>query len=538
MLTRPELPEPKRATGGSRTAREPSRGRLGGLIQSWNRMHLFSRLVVYHTLPVLVLSAALALVIGAIGRMTQLVSELGDQELGTLAREGSLHAADWNLDLAMRHAVGLCERGEEAAATEDVARHAAALRARLGTVGAVSVDLHRQSVRYLSLADDMLARGVCGAYRSSAEIARSELDARITTIWVERLAELHSAARRQEAAVGRLGTTTLIGGILIALVALGLAVWTARRMAAEITAPLAEISRVARRLSHGDFGQSLRIQGPSEIVELAEELERMRVRLAELETLKQGFLASVSHELRTPLSKIREALALLSDGACGPLQERQARVVSIARTACEREIRIVTTMLDVSRLRAGAPLRVRGASIDDVLATALAEEEADARARRVTIEVEREGHVIRAALDEMLLERAFANLVRNAVAVSKPGQRVRVKRTVEQHGARNVAVIRVSDEGPGVPSEVRDTLFEPFVTVAVHSSPKALGIGLGLALSREVARAHGGDVELDTEVERGASFVMRLPLDPSGSMPPRPLEAPVKVPVIGGEARS
>lgn len=489
-------------------------------------MRLFSRLVVSHAAPVMVVSLALALVLGSIGRMTQLVRELGDDELGTLAREGTLHEADWNLDLSMRHAVLQCANGEAGAATDAIARHAAVLRERLRATASVSPGLERTSRGYLSLADRVLGGDVCAELRGAAESERAELDAAITTIWVERLGELHAAARAREANVARLGTIALIAGVLVACIAFAFALWTARRMALEISAPLRKISDLAQHLARGDFGAPLTAEGPVEIVELAEVLEQTRVRLAQLESLKQGFLASVSHELRTPLSKIREALALLGDGACGPLGERQARVVGIAQTACEREIRIVTTLLDLSRLRAGTPLRRRaGASMDDVLSTALEEEEPEARARGVRIERERAGEVGRTSLDEALLERAFANLIRNAVAVSKTGQTVHVSRTVGEHRGRPVAVIRVRDEGPGVPDEVRETLFEPFVTVAVSGSPKALGIGLGLALAREVARAHGGELELE-DVERGTVFALRLPLADRASLaPPAPSNA-------------
>lgn len=487
-------------------------------------MRLFSRLVVSHAAPVLVVSLALALVLGSIGRMTQLVRELGDDELGTLAREGTLHEADWNLDLSMRRALVQCTGGEPEAATSAIERHASVLRERIRATAPVSPALDGASRRYLALAERVLEADTCAALRGTAEAERAELDARITTIWVERLAELHAAARAREADVARLGTIGLVAGVVVAVVAFALALWTARRMALEISEPLRRISDVAQHLARGDFGAPLSAEGPVEIVELAEVLEQTRVRLAQLESLKQGFLASVSHELRTPLSKIREALSLLADGACGPLDDRQARVVGIAQTACEREIRIVTTLLDLSRLRAGTPLRRRaGASMDEVLTTAVAEEEAEARVRGVRIEVERSGDVVRTSLDEALLERAFANLVRNAVAVSRSGQTVRVTRTIEERLGRSFAVIRVEDEGPGVPHEVRDTLFEPFVTVAVNGSPKALGIGLGLALSREVARAHGGDLELDDAVERGSAFVLRLPLAERPSVaPPAP----------------
>lgn len=482
-------------------------------------MRLVTRLTVSHTLPLIVISAALALVLAALGRMTLLVGDLGDDELGTLARESSLHGADWNLDLAMRHAQLQCARGDEAIARDAVRDSATVLRARIPETVPVTPALAEASEGYLRLADTMLARGVCAPGDLQAE--RNELDARITTIWVDRLAELHTAAREQEERARALGTTALLAGVLLACVALLLSLWTARRLSREISKPLRRISVMASRLSNGDFGQTITATGPVEIVELAEELERMRARLEELETLKQGFLASVSHELRTPLSKIREALSLLSDGAVGKLDDRQARVVAIARNACEREIRLVSTLLDLSRLRAGNPLRRRsGISVDDVIRRAVTDEESEAAGRGVDLELRAAGDTPSSAIDEALLERAVANLIRNAVAVSRRGQRVLVEREVVRAGPMSEVILRVSDEGPGVPDAVKGVLFDPFVTVPVTGSPKAVGTGLGLALSREVARAHGGELELDESRAVGASFVMRLPLADRASRPP------------------
>src|SRR5690349_20747858 len=105
----------------------------------------------------------------------------------------------------------------------------------------------------------------------------------------------------------------------------------------------------------------------------------MRADLAELDALKQGFLASVSHEMRTPLGKIREALSLLADGTAGTLADRQRSVVDIARRACETEIRLVTTLLDLSRLRAGTLLRIDPRQrLDDALREAVAAETSEA----------------------------------------------------------------------------------------------------------------------------------------------------------------
>jgi len=412
-----------------------------------------------------------------------------------------------------------------------------AIRSSSPQLGSASPEIRSACEAYVGLADRVLLGDTCANIREPAnERTRTELDALLTTVWVGRLALLHSAARDRDEEVARVGSRATWIGLLLAGSALLLALVLARRLAEEISRPMADLSRIAQRLGRGDFGHRVQTEGPREVESLAEELERMRLKLAELETLKQGFLASVSHELRTPLSKIREALALLSDGACGPLEERQRRVVGIARAACEREVRLVATPLDFSRLRAGTPLQWQaGASIDEVILSAVEDERPDARARKVEVRLEQEGDAPRTALDPAMLERAIANLVRNAGAVSPAGGHVRVQRKIIERGERPHAEIRVSDDGPGVPDGIRETMFHPFVTSAVAHSPKSVGVGLGLALAREVALAHGGELVLDGSVERGASFVLSLPLQ--APIPRRTSRPPAALgDAVGGRA--
>lgn len=491
-------------------------------------VRLFSRLLVSHLAPSMVLTAALGLILAALVRLTMMLGQLNDQELGALGTDGKLHSAAWAVDVAMRHGHDACTRDPEAAAAgvrEQVAVKTGALRVELSARGGASQGIRGLGERYVELGERVLAGDACAALvRADVQRERAQLDEELTNHWVDRLGELSEALQRKDGEARSLGKLASLGGVTLAALAIGASLLLAHRLARDVGGPLGALSALARRVGRGDFHGRVEVEGPAEVVALAEDLERMRARLVQLESLKQGFLASVSHELRTPLSKIREALALLSDGAVGPLGERQARVVEIARTACEREIRMVTTLLDFSRLRAGAPLRLRaGTRLDDLVQSAVRDEGQDAAARSVAVELAITGDVPAMSLDGELLERAIANLVRNAVGVSKAGQRVAVRRDLLDAGpdgrAGRWARVAVRDQGPGVPDDLRESIFDAFVTRAVPRSPKAIGVGLGLALAREVAQAHGGELELGENGPNGAVFSLWIPLDAKG--PPR-----------------
>jgi two-component system sensor histidine kinase GlrK len=297
-----------------------------------------------------------------------------------------------------------------------------------------------------------------------------------------------------------------------------------------VARPLARIASDATRLGHGDFRPIAPVEGPAEVAELADDLERMRHALAALDSLKEGFVASVSHELRTPLAKIREALALLDDGAAGELNARQSSLVAIARRACESQIQLVTNLLDLSRLRAGSVVKMHAeGALEDVVREAVTAETEDAASRKVTLELVAESGPSVRAMDATLLERAVANLVRNAAQASPSGGVVRVRTTVLDRAPSEIAAraaagsqwlqVSVEDDGPGVPEEARAALFQPFNTAPSGVGVRKVGVGLGLALAREVARAHGGDaVHVERgDAQRGARFELWIPFAPGAT---------------------
>lgn len=490
-------------------------------------MRLSTHLVLSHSAPVLLLVLALGLALAALIRISVVLTTLRDAELVVMQEEGELHAAAWAVDVAMRHGEAACLRGESPDGVAHTVEEKAVDLRRVAAEASTGA-IHTLALGYIQAADRLDATNACELLTGELRTRRAWLDEQLTNQWVARLQELHDAVDDKEGDARNIAITASWVGIPVAAMAVILAALIALRMARLVTLPLGSLARLAKRVGRGDFRGRMAVDGPSEVVDLARELELMREKLAQLEALKQGFVASVSHELRTPLSKVREALALLEDGAVGPTDERQMRVIRIARSACESEIRLVTTLLDLSRLRAGSPLQLRSdVSIDHILSSAIDDERQEAVSRDVAIDFEPDDQRALCRLDPMLMERVVANLIRNAVAVSKKGQRVTVSRRIEFDGPSRPgpwACITVADRGPGVPEEVRETLFDAFVTQPVPKTGKALGVGLGLALAQEVALGHGGTLHLDDTVEEGACFVLWLPVTSLGEVPP---ETPV-----------
>jgi len=466
---------------------------------------------------VFVVTLALAMTLGSLLRITTVLRGISEMELSSLHKESALHGASWSLDVTMRRHERACRiHVDDQAARRAISAQRARLAAALEGTPNASQTMQRLARGWLSAARVIDTERVCeGLNRPELQAGRAQLDEQMTDLWATRLNELHAGLEEKEEIAQGIGKRAVVAGSVLSLGSFFLALILARSMARSVNMPLKRLGEAAARVGRGRFDADLDVGGPLEIVSLADELGRMQRQLAELDTLKQGFLASVSHELRTPLSKIRESLALLKDGVVGELDARQLRLVQIARVACEREIRMVTTLLDISRLRTGSPLLIReGISLDAVIESAVADEMDEAKARKVTIEMDVQPPQPVGAFDPVLLERAFANLVRNAVSVSPVGARVRVERRVVDDPKRGGlgARVRVVDQGPGVPLEIRETVFQAFVTSAVPKSPKALGVGLGLALAREVVCAHGGDLLLE-DTESGATFELWLPLN-------------------------
>ncbi|PKW26330.1 DUF4153 domain-containing protein [Phycicoccus duodecadis] len=287
--------------------------------------------------------------------------------------------------------------------------------------------------------------------------------------------------------------------------ALGVTQWLARGM----TSPLREMTAAARRMAAGDYGQRVRASSSDEVGELGRAFNAMAADLAGADLERRRLVATVSHELRTPLTAQRALLENLVDGVSAPDQA----ALEAALAQAERLSTLVGDLLDLSRVDAGvAPLDLAPVAVRALLDRCLAEAGVAGRGARVEALVEPADLTVSA--DPARLAQLVANLVDNAVRHSPAGGRVHVS---ARRAGPAEWVLEVRDDGPGIPPEQADRVFERFGT----GSDAAGGTGLGLAIVRWVCDLHGGRVEAvpTPPGERGALLLVTLPTAPAADRP-------------------
>jgi PAS domain S-box-containing protein len=240
------------------------------------------------------------------------------------------------------------------------------------------------------------------------------------------------------------------------------------------------------------------------------ELEDAR-RLAEAEAsnrAKTGFLAAMSHELRTPLNAISGYAQLMLEGIAGPVTKQQREYLGRIRGSQQHLLAIVNDLLNFSRIEAGevtydrVPVPMHEV-VDRVLG--MVTPQADRKRLRLG-HVGREVAVI-ALADRLKTEQIVLNLVSNAVKFTPDGGAVTVTVAIRNR----TATVEVRDTGPGIPEEKQEVIFDPFVQLGRTLTSTHEGAGLGLAISRDLARGMDGDVTVRSVPGEGATFTLRLP---------------------------
>jgi signal transduction histidine kinase len=283
------------------------------------------------------------------------------------------------------------------------------------------------------------------------------------------------------------------GGFLwmLGIVALAVAVG-AYPIVRRLTQRLEELRRGVERWGQGDLSVRMNEEGSDELAFLAQRFNHAAERLETLLKAHKSLLANASHELRTPLARIRMGMELMGPSSSPAFQDE------IRRNIAELD-QLVDEILLASRLDAKES---DVGTIEQVDLTGLvAEECAHTGAELVPSDDERS--VVVEGVSK-LLRRAVRNLLENARRYSDGDV------TVELKHDGSVAMLRVSDHGPGVPPSQRERIFEPFYRLP-GASERHGGVGLGLALVRSIVQRHHGSVRCEDAPGGGASFVVRLP---------------------------
>jgi PAS domain S-box-containing protein len=223
---------------------------------------------------------------------------------------------------------------------------------------------------------------------------------------------------------------------------------------------------------------------------------------------KSEFLASMSHELRTPLNAIGGYADLLLEGIYGPVAAQQQEALERIRRSQKHLLTIVTDLLSYSRIEAGqVTYDIGPVPVAAMLDTVAAMIEPQALRKGLSFERPPCAPQVVARVDRARTEQILLNLLSNAVKFTPAGGRI----VLSGAAVGDRVAVRVRDTGPGVPPEMLEAIFEPFVQVGRALNSPHEGTGLGLAISRDLARAMGGDLTAASALGAGATFSLVLP---------------------------
>jgi signal transduction histidine kinase len=297
----------------------------------------------------------------------------------------------------------------------------------------------------------------------------------------------------------RVGLSFLVGGAVAAALALGLVQFLAHGM----TFPLREMVDAARAMARGDYTQRVTATSRDEVGELARAFNSMAAELEEVDHLRRDLVANASHELRTPIGALRARLENLVDGVEQPTTE----ALEDALRQVERLGGLVEQLLDLSKLESGSvPLeRVRVPAVR-LLREVVDEWSTRAQVRHVRLGASWQDDLV-LDVDVRRMHQVLANLVANAIRHSPVDGAVELSAFAENGSAR----IEVTDEGPGIPPDEAERVFERFYRSDRARSTDDGGAGLGLAIARWIVELHGGTIRADRTGVEGCRMVVELP---------------------------
>lgn len=387
-------------------------------------------------------------------------------------------------------------------------------------------EVHR--ARVLLLARDLALTGSADAaegVRHNIEIALTAIDAtmararfdealggftQLEAVAQQLIETAQTASAHEQRLLTEKPTEVAATVVWMAAAAVPLAIVLALLFAWRLGAPIQRLGVAMRRLGEGDLDTPVSVRGPEAVVTLGSQLEWLRERLGNLEQARERLLRNVSHDLKTPLAAIAEGAASLAEQLYGQLTEAQRSVVQLIAQNTARLGARIDALLRAAPANVGAepdsaPAAYAPFDLSTIARQVLDDHRLATQRRRLAVvtslapvAVVGDPDAVRVAID---------NLLSNAIKFSPDGGTLRLRVDAQPKNAQ----VTVSDEGPGLAPGEAERVFLAGVRGTAAASGVA-GSGQGLAITREIAAAHGGRVWVESPARtRGATFVLVLP---------------------------
>jgi two-component system OmpR family sensor kinase len=300
------------------------------------------------------------------------------------------------------------------------------------------------------------------------------------------------------------------------LVTLAISIILALLIARSIAKPLRRMTAATEEIARGNYDQTLDITSPDEIGRLAASFNTMAREVKASRQTQRDFVANVSHELKTPLTSIQGFSQAILDGTADDEPNRY-RAVEIISGEANRMSRLVDELLDLARIESGQIKMMREpVDLAKVLETCVEKFALQAKESNVELELDTPALPLLTG-DTDRLAQVFTNLLDNALKHTPPSGRVTIKaqelkeKPKEKAEKASMVEITVTDTGSGIPPEDLKHIFERFYQVDKSRAGKDRGIGLGLAIAKQIIESHGGEISAESVVGLGTRFIVRLP---------------------------
>jgi signal transduction histidine kinase len=272
-----------------------------------------------------------------------------------------------------------------------------------------------------------------------------------------------------------------------------------------LTKPLNQMKNAARRVASGEFSDRVVIKGKDEIAELSESFNNMMGALENLEKMRRDFIGNVSHELRTPLTTIKGFIEGILDGVIPA--EKHESYLAIVLDETRRMQGLVDDLLSLAKMQAGElGLNMTDFDVNELIRRCVISLQQLLIEKQLELQADFETERIYVHADMDAIRRVIINLLHNSIKFTHQNGKIKVKTYTD----RDKVYIAVEDNGKGIPKEDLPNIFERFYKADKSRSSDRWGVGLGLAIARNIIVSHNETIKVESEEGQGSCFTFSL----------------------------